>query len=223
MTKGGLKRCGRRLILLVGLQMGRNNRKRPDSWSRKAKEEGYSARSVYKLQEIERRFQLLKGVRRVIDLGCAPGSWSEFVRQKRKNVTLVGIDIQPLDSYPGHFLNQSILDTPSELFFEHLRGTADLVLSDMAPNTTGDRFSDHVRQIELAGCALETCLRTLRQGGSFVVKVFDGEDAPSFVLSVRKQFRHVKRVKPEAVRNESVEFFLVAREKKTPLHWSPKN
>ena len=158
----------------------------------------------------------------MIDLGCAPGSWSEFVRQKKKNVQLVGIDIQPLESYPGKFIHASILETSSEQFFEHLQGTADLVLSDMAPNTTGDRFSDHVRQVELAACALETSLRTVRQGGTFVVKVFDGEDAPAFVLSVRKQFRQVKRVKPEAVRNESVEFFLVAREKKTPLYWSPK-
>ena len=79
------------------------------------------------------------------------------------------------------------------------------MLSYMAPNTTGDRFSDHVKQIELARCALETTLRTLRQGGCFIVKVFDGEDAPAFVLEVRQHFQQVKRVKPAAVRNESVE------------------
>jgi 23S rRNA (uridine2552-2'-O)-methyltransferase len=203
----------------VDLMMGKNNRKRPDSWSRKAKEQGFSARSVYKLEEINRRFRVCKGVRRVIDLGCAPGSWSEFVRKTRPNVTLVGIDIQQIDVYPGKFICASILDTSSDVFFEHLNGTADLVLSDMAPNTTGDRFSDHIRQIELAKCALETAMRTLRQGGTFIVKVFDGEEAPSFVLDVKKQFQQVKRVKPEAVRNESVEFFLVARNKRSAIHW----
>ena len=199
--------------------MGKNNRKRPDAWTMKAKQAGYSARSVYKLEEIDRRFQVLRGARRVIDLGCAPGSWSEFVRQKRPKTGLVGIDIQPLQKYPGQFLHQSIRDTQPTEFFELLGGTADLVLSDMAPNTTGNRFGDHVQQIQLAQLALETAVATLRQGGTFVVKVFDGEDAPSFVKSFSAHFSKVKRVKPEAVRNESVEFFIVAREKKRAVHW----
>ena len=189
----------------------------------KAKQAGYSARSVYKLEEIDRRFQVLKGTRRVIDLGCAPGSWSEFVRQKRPRVNLVGIDIQPLQKYPGKFLHQSIVDTDPTEFFQLLGGTADLVLSDIAPNTTGNRFGDHVQQVELARLALETALITLRQGGTFVVKVFDGEDAPEFVKMFSQHFSKVKRVKPEAVRNESVEFFIVAREKKRAIHWSPQS
>lgn len=201
--------------------MGKNNRKRPDSWTMKAKQAGYSARSVYKLEEIDLRFQVLKGAKRVIDLGCAPGSWSEFVRQSRPKVNLVGIDIQPLQKYPGQFLHQSIKNTEPTEFFTLLGGTADLVLSDMAPNTTGNRFGDHVQQVELAQLALETAVATLRQGGTFVVKVFDGEDAPAFVKSFSQHFSKVKRVKPEAVRNESVEFFIVAREKKHPVHWSP--
>ena len=198
----------------------RDNRKRPDAWTMKAKEAGYSARSVYKLEEIDRRFQILKGSKRVIDLGCAPGSWSEFVRKKRPKVDLVGIDIQKLQKYPGRFLHQSIRDTDPTEFFELLGGTADVVLSDMAPNTTGNRFGDHVQQVQLAHLALETALVTLRQGGTFVVKVFDGEDAPAFVKLFSQHFSKVKRVKPEAVRNESVEFFIVAREKKKPVFWS---
>ena len=164
--------------------MGRNNRKRPDKWSMKAKEAGYAARSVYKLEEIERRFQVLRKTRRVIDLGCAPGSWSQFVRKQRPNVKLVGIDIQNLDQYPGTFLHQSIVDTNPEDFFELLGGTADLVISDMAPNTSGDRFTDHIRQVELAHMALQTALVTLKQNGIFIAKVFDGEDAHPF----RSQF-----------------------------------
>ena len=201
--------------------MGRNNRKRPDKWSMKAKEAGYAARSVYKLEEIERRFQVLRKTKRVIDLGCAPGSWSQFVRKQRPNVKLVGIDIQNLDQYPGTFLHQSILDTNPEEFFELLGGTADLVISDMAPNTSGDRFTDHIRQVELAHMALNTALVTLKQNGIFIAKVFDGEDAHPFVLSLSKHFSKVRRVKPVAVRNESVEFFVVCMGKKKAVHWNP--
>lgn len=200
--------------------MGRNNRKRPDRWSMKAKEAGYAARSVYKLEEIERRFQVLRKTKRVIDLGCAPGSWSQFVRKQRPNVKLVGIDIQNLDQYPGTFLHQSIVDTNPEDFFALLGGTADLVISDMAPNTSGDRFTDHIRQVELAHMALKTALATLKQNGIFIAKVFDGEDAHPFVLSLSQHFSKVRRVKPVAVRNESVEFFVVCSGKKKAVHWN---
>ena len=201
--------------------MGRNNRKTPDSWSHKAREAGYAARSVYKLEEIERRFQVLRKTRRVLDLGCAPGSWSQFVRKFRPNVKLVGIDIQEMETYPGTFLHQSILDTTPEEFLQEMRGAADLVLSDMAPNTSGDRFTDHLRQVELAQMALQTALGVLRQNGVFVAKVFDGEDAHPFVLSLSQHFTKVRRVKPAAVRNESVEFFVVCTGKKRAVHWSP--
>ena len=194
--------------------MGRNNRKRPDHWSQRAKDEGYAARSVYKLMEIERRAQIFRKTRRIIDLGCAPGSWSAYSRKLRPNATIVGIDIQPIELYPGIFIHQSILDTPAEQFLTELGGSADLVLSDMAPNTTGNRFTDHVRQVELAHMALNVAAATVRKGGAFVVKVFDGEDAHAFTLAVRKVFKRVRRIKPEATRNESVEFFLVASEKR---------
>ena len=201
--------------------MGRNNRKRPDRWTEMAKEAGYAARSVYKLEEIERRFQVLRKTRRVLDLGCAPGSWSQYVRRHRPQVTLMGIDIQNVESYPGIFVQQSILDMTPEMFLTQLGGAADLVISDMAPNTSGDRFTDHLRQVELVQMALETVLGVLRQNGTFVAKVFDGEDAHPFVLSLSQHFAKVRRVKPVAVRNESVEFFVVCTGKKRAVHWSP--
>lgn len=201
--------------------MGRNNRKRPDRWTEMAKEAGYAARSVYKLEEIERRFQVLRKTRRVLDLGCAPGSWSQYVRRQRPHVTLMGIDIQNVESYPGIFLQQSILDTTPDIFLTQLGGVADLVISDMAPNTSGDRFTDHLRQVELVQMAVSTILGVLRQNGTFVAKVFDGEDAHPFVLSLSEHFTKVRRVKPVAVRNESVEFFVVCTGKKRAVHWSP--
>ena len=194
--------------------MGKNNRKRPDHWTQRAKDEGYAARSVYKLMEIDRRAQVFRKTKRIIDLGCAPGSWSAYARKLRPNASIVGIDIQPIEQYPGIFLHQSILDTPAQQFLDALEGPADLVISDMAPNTSGHRFTDHVRQIELAHMALNVAQATVREGGSFVVKVFDGEDAHAFTLAVRTVFKRVRRIKPEATRNESVEFFLVATDKR---------
>ncbi len=190
--------------------MARKTRRRPDFYSKKAKAEGFAARSVYKLEEVQRRFRVLKPGARVVDLGCAPGSWSAYAAQVCGKKRLVGLDITPLDTYPGTFIHGSILEVSTETVEAALDGPADVVLSDMAPFTNGNRFSDHVRQLELARAAFETACRMLRPGGAFVVKVFDGEEAQDFTLSVRRRFDTVKRLKPPATRNESVEFFLVA-------------
>ncbi len=202
---------------ISGYFMGRkkrSDRTKPDHWTIKAKSEGFEARSVYKLEEMNKRFQIFERPKRVLDLGCAPGSWSQLIRKRFPKSTIVGIDIKMLNKYSGIFLHGSILDTPTEIFLEHLGGQADLVISDMAPNTTGTRLTDHVRQIELAKMALETALRTLRMGGNFVVKVFDGEDAYDFVQSIRPHFEKTRRVKPKVTRNESVEFFVIGLHRK---------
>ena len=188
----------------------RKNRRRPDHYSKKAKAEGFAARSVYKLEEIQRRFRILKGGARVVDLGCAPGSWSAYAASICSKKRLVGMDITLMDRYPGTFLHGSILEVPTERVEDALGGPADVVLSDMAPFTNGNRFSDHIRQLELARAAFDTACRLLRPGGAFVVKVFDGQDAQEFTLAVRRRFETVKRLKPPATRHESVEFFLVA-------------
>ena len=190
--------------------MRRRNRRRPDHYTKKAKAEGFAARSVYKLEEIQRRFRILKGGARVVDLGCAPGSWSAYAASICGKRRLVGMDITALEDYPGTFLHGSILEIPTETVETALGGPADVVLSDMAPYTNGNRFSDHIRQLELARAAFDTACRMLRPGGAFVVKVFDGQEAQAFTLSVRRRFSTVKRLKPPATRNESVEFFLVA-------------
>ena len=176
-----------------------------------AKEEGYAARSVYKLQEIDQRFKLLKKGQRVMDLGCAPGSWSAFaIEQIGPKGALVGIDLTPVSLPGGTFLTKSIFDITSEELVQILGDKPDLVLSDMAPLTTGARDADHFAQIELATGALQVAVASLVSGGSFVVKVFEGQDAKAYELEVRKHFSTTKRVKPEAVRQNSREFFLVA-------------
>lgn len=183
---------------------------KPDRFTQRAKEEGYAARSVYKLSEIDQKYRLLRGAMKVVDLGCAPGSWSKYALEHIGTLgRLVGIDLTPVDMAGGIFLQRSIMDVPPEEIQELLGGRADVVLSDMAPLTSGVALTDHVLQLELATMALEVAKSILVPGGAFVCKVFDGEDAPAFVLTVRKSFAETKRVRPEAVRSNSKEFFLV--------------
>ena len=189
--------------------MGRKKKKWSDSWTKKAKDQGYAARSVFKLEELETRFQPLRGMKRVVDLGCAPGSWSHFVKNKNPKAQLVGIDIKQVASYPGHFICGNIEDVSPQDVQTLLDGPIDMVLSDMAPNTTGNRLADHVRQLELAQKALDFAVSTLRPGGRFVVKVFDGEDIQDYFKRVQQHFASVKRLRPKATRNRSVEFFML--------------
>ncbi len=187
-----------------------SDRKRPDHWTRKAKAEGFAARSVYKLDEIQTRFRVLGPGMRVLDLGCAPGSWSQRARTiVGPRGAILGIDLTPVERYPGTQIVGSILDQTPESLRAALGGDPDCVLSDMAPNTSGARLLDHCRQLELADAALTVAVSTLGPRGAFVVKVFDGVDAPAYVGRVKAAFSQVKRVKPEATRGESVEFFLV--------------
>lgn len=187
-----------------------NPYKKPDRFTRDAKEAGFAARSVFKLQEIQRRFPILKRGMRVVDLGCCPGSWWAYAAQTvgRQGVA-VGLDIEEPPKKFGPFFAASILDTPPQALRDALGGPADVVLSDIAPRTTGDTFGDHVRQIELAQGAHRMARELLVVGGSFVCKVFDGEDAHGFVMDVRSDFDKVKRLRPQAVRKQSREFFVL--------------
>lgn len=188
----------------------RNPWAKPDRFTQKAKSEGYAARSVYKLDEIQLRFRVLSQGARVVDLGCSPGSWSRFVLEKiGGRGVLVGVDIEEPAFNGGTVLVRSVMEVTAEELLAALGGPADVVLSDMAPRTTGNLLGDHVDQLELAKRALDLARAVLKPGGHFVVKVFDGEDAHAFVMGVRPSFEVVKRARPEAVRKESREFFLV--------------
>ncbi len=191
--------------------------RQPDHYSKKAKQAGYAARSVYKLEEIQNRWRVLAKGQKVLDLGCAPGSWSRYAREiVGQGGNIVGVDLQEVGSFPGTFLRGDIFEVEAETLREHLRGQADVLLSDMAPATTGSRFTDHVRQVELAQQALALSRELVREGGAFLCKVFEGEDAQGFVEDVRKSYGSVKRLKPKATRGRSVEFFVVATKRKAP-------
>ena len=130
--------------------------------------------------------------------------------------TLVGVDLQPSPGYPGHFVEGSALELGPAALLGLLGGPADLVLSDMAPRTTGNRFSDHVEQVVLARMAFDLAVATLRPGGCFVCKIFDGEDAPALVEAIRLTFAEHRRFRPEATRTQSREFFIGARGLRPP-------
>ena len=186
------------------------NRRQQDHYGRRAKSDGYAARSVYKLEEIQKRFKIVPRNGVVLDLGCSPGSWSSYVKRVGgADTKMVGIDLTEVGGYLGQQFVGSVFDVPEEELLEALGGGADFVMSDMAPATSGNRFTDHVRQIELAEQARVLASRLLRPGGNFVVKVFEGEDAADLVTRIRADYGKTKRVKPKAVRKESVEFFVV--------------
>ena len=187
-----------------------------DPYVRRAKAEGYRSRAAYKLIELDEKFALLKGVRRVIDLGLAPGGWAQVVRRLVPAATVVGIDLLPVDPIEGvTILEMDFLadDAPDRLM-EALGGPADLVLSDMAANTVGHPQTDALRTMALVEAAAMFAGEVLRPGGAFVAKAFAGGADHELVASMKRQFASVKHAKPPASRKGSVEWYLVAQGRK---------
>ena len=185
-----------------------------DRYFRQAKAQGYRARSAYKLLEIADKFRVLRPGLVVLDLGAAPGSWSQVTaEQVGPTGKVVAVDLQPIAPIRG--VQTIVGDIREESTVAAIRGAlgrpADLVLSDVAPQATGILVVDQARAIELAESALQTAIATLRPGGSFVVKVFRGEDFDRFLSAVRRYFKKVNVVIPEATRAESREAYVIAR------------
>jgi len=183
-----------------------------DQYFRKAKREGYRARSAYKLLEIHQKFHLIKPGMTILDLGAAPGSWSQVASSLTgKTGRVVAVDLQPLDLLPGvHAIQGDITQVDCmERIASMLPDGADVVISDVAPQASGISLVDHARSIELAEASLQIALRVLRKGGAFVVKVFQGEDFDRFVAQVRQHFQTVRVFRPQASRRESGEHFVI--------------
>lgn len=190
-------------------------KKYKDHYFLKAKQEQYPARSVYKLKEIDKRFRIFKKNMRVLDLGAAPGSWSLGASEKvGPDGFVLGADIQDTGTtFPDNvmFLREDVFARSSE--FEALleaKGPFHVVMSDMAPSTTGHRGTDQARSAALCEEALAVALRHLQKGGSFVVKVFMGPDVKALADTLRAHFAAVKSFKPASSRSESMETFYVA-------------
>jgi len=182
-----------------------------DRFGEHAKKEGYPARSVYKLKEIDQRVRLLRRGLRVLDLGAIPGSWTLYAsKQVGPEGRVLGIDIQPRDT--GLPPNASFLQTDIyRIGIQELgeRGSFDLVMSDMAPNTSGNRARDQYLSYELYMRALEIASALLVAGGNFVGKIFQGPDFQNARQATNARFSKVRIIKPQASRSESYELFLV--------------
>ena len=185
-----------------------------DPYVRKAKAEGYRSRAAYKLIELDERFGVLKGVRRVVDLGIAPGGWTQVVRHRAPQARIVGIDLLPTEPIDGATI--LLLDFMAEEAPERLREAlggeaADLVLSDMAANTVGHPQTDHLRTMGLVEAALAFAVEILRPGGAFLAKVLAGGADHTLVAELKRRFTTVKHAKPPASRKGSSVWYVVAQ------------
>jgi len=185
-----------------------------DHYSQKARQEGFPARSVYKLEEIDQKHKLFKAGQKVLDLGCAPGSWSLYAAGKvTPQGRVIGLDLDPpTNSFPPQvtILKADLLEDRMD---ELVRETApfDLVLSDMAPRTMGRREVDQARSLELCRMAWAWAERLLRPGGHFLFKIFQSQDGDDFVRGLQPRFEKITRLKPKATRSQSLETFVLAR------------
>ncbi|MGN6517604.1 MAG: RlmE family RNA methyltransferase [Rhizomicrobium sp.] len=184
-----------------------------DPYVREAKTKGYRSRAAFKLVELDSKFHFLKKGARILDLGAAPGGWSQVAAARAGDTgKIVAADVLAMELIPGVEIFQADLTDPDvpAMLKQALGGPADLVLTDMAAPTTGHRATDHLRTLALFEIALDVAEDTLRPGGSFVGKVFRGGATGDLLARIKKLFAEVKHVKPPASRAESVELYLVA-------------
>ena len=185
-----------------------------DPWSDRARAEGWRSRAAFKLMEIDDRHRLIRPGSKVIDLGAAPGGWVQ-VALKRGAAAVAGVDLLPIEHIAGAELIQADFTTPGvdQQLIDLIGGAPDLVLSDMAHNTIGHRQTDHLKIIALIEIAADFAIRTLRPGGAFVTKSFQGGDAGGVLDRLRSHFETVKTIKPQASRKGSSEVYWVALNK----------
>ena len=184
-----------------------------DPYVKRAKAEGYRSRAAYKLIELDEKFGLLKGVKGVVDLGIAPGGWSQVVRKKAPAARVAGIDFLPTDPIDGvAILQMDFMDENApEALRAALAGHADLVLSDMAANTVGHPQTDHLRTMALVEAGLEFAREVLKPGGAYVAKVLAGGADNNLVAELKRHFATVKHAKPPASRKDSSEWYVIAQ------------
>lgn len=197
---------------------------RKDGFFRRAQREGYAARSIYKLEEIDRRFKLLRPHSRVLDLGCAPGSWLQYLVQAvGPKGLVVGVDLQDirieLPAY-ARFIQGDVFALTLEAYSPDGK-RFHVIVSDMAPRTTGHRDVDQQRSAELVEKTLTLCDRLLQTGGSWVAKGFQGDALEALVPSIRERFERFERLRPPATRKNSFEIFYVGMGFKGPMSSSP--
>ncbi|HUH44368.1 MAG TPA: RlmE family RNA methyltransferase [Treponemataceae bacterium] len=199
--------------------MAGNSYEKPDFWSKKAFSEGYPARSVYKLQEIDEKFHILKKNARILDLGAAPGSWTVYVlRYLGASGQVTSIDLNPLAK---EVKGDNLTFIQGDLYDERVRnhaaalGPYDALICDAAPPTTGNKLVDTARSADLVELALFYAQTMVKKGGNCAVKIFQGGDQSILLRQMREIFQSAKGFKPKACRSESFETYLIGLDKKS--------
>ncbi len=184
-----------------------------DPYVKQAKADGYRSRAAYKLIELDEKFGLLKGASRIVDLGIAPGGWSQVARKVRPKAQVVGIDLLETEPIEGVTILQMdfMEDDAPRVLEEALGGKADLVMSDMAANTVGHKQTDHLRTMGLVEAAAWFAVENLSEGGTFLAKVLAGGTDKDLLDLLKKHFRTVKHAKPPASRKGSSEWYVIAQ------------
>tara|TARA_B100000886_G_scaffold298809_1_gene227127 strand:+ start:1820 stop:2431 length:612 start_codon:yes stop_codon:yes gene_type:complete len=189
------------------------NKQRRDIYVRKSKLEGYRSRAVYKLKEIDQKFKIIKNGINIVDLGSAPGSWSQYLSEKSKNSKILSIDLKNVEKIynVSHFVG-NFLDEDSQLKLTNFfKDKLDLVISDMAVNTTGNKNLDAISTGELSINAMDFSIKNLKKDGSFVSKIFMGSTFNEIVENGKKNFKEVKIFKPPSSRKDSKESFIICK------------
>ena len=217
-TKGGDARAAKQMFERVKTARGRKSsstrwlqRQLNDPYVKKAQMEGYRSRAAYKLLQLDEKFHLLRPGMRIVDLGSAPGGWVQ-VALKKDAAEVVGIDLLEIEPIPGATLLQHDFteDDAPDLVKAEMGGPADAVISDLAPWTTGHKKTDHLRIVALVELAAHFALETLKPGGFFVAKVFQGGAEGELLDLLKANFDKVRHFKPDASRSESAETFVIA-------------
>ena len=184
-----------------------------DPYVKQAKAEGWRSRAAFKLIELDQKFGVIKGAKRVVDLGIAPGGWSQVVRKVNPKAAIVGIDLLPTEPIEGVtiFEMDFMADEAPAALTEALDGAPDLILSDMAANTVGHKQTDHLRTMGLVETAADFAIQHLAPGGAFISKVLAGGTDSDLLALLKKHFTTVKHAKPPSSRKDSSEWYVVAQ------------
>ncbi|MGM0510678.1 MAG: RlmE family RNA methyltransferase [Thermoplasmatota archaeon] len=189
--------------------------KRKDGYYYKAKEEGYRSRAVYKLMQIDQKYNIFNEGKTVVDLGASPGGWSQYAAEQVGEGNILALDLERMRDIEGvNFYQGDLRDDEFVNKISIIAGEIDVVLSDMAPNISGNYSMDHARSIYLATIALDFAKNNLKKGGDFVVKVFQGEDFEGFLDRVKDNFEFAKGFSPKASRSSSSEMYIIGKRKK---------
>ena len=189
------------------------NKQRRDIYVRQSKIEGYRSRAVYKLQEINNKYKILKNGVSVVDLGAAPGSWSQFISRNFKNSKIVSIDLKEIDSIENtiHIKGDFTNELQQKKIIKYFNDKIDIVISDMAVNTTGNKNLDSLVTGELCLEAINFACKILKKNGGFVSKIFMGSSFNEIVATVKKKFKEVHIFKPPSSRKDSKENFIICK------------